>query len=108
MNVRTVVFVMGCATVALSGQGRPPIVGVSHVAVQTSDLAKARDFYAGLLGYPEVPLAGHPDTAVFAVKDRQRLIVHDRLPADRDERLLDVAFETANVEALREFLKHEA
>jgi lactoylglutathione lyase len=104
MRIRAVVFVVGCATVALSGQGRPPIVGVSHVAVQTSDLVKARGFYSGLLGYAEVPPVGRPHAAVFAVNDRQRLIVHDGLPADRDERLLDVAFETTNVEALREFL----
>jgi lactoylglutathione lyase len=95
---------MVCATVALSEESRPPIVGVSHVAIHTSDLTKARGFYTGLLGYAEVPPLGRPHTAVFAVNERQRLIVHDGLPADRDERLLDVAFETTNVEALREFL----
>jgi len=90
--------------VAVSGQSRPPIVGVSHVAVQSRDLAKARRFYSDLLGYREVALADRPHTAVFAVNDRQRLIVHDGLPADRDERLLDVAFETPSVDALRAFL----
>ena len=84
--------------------GRPPITGVSHVALQTSDLAKARKFYSGLLGYAEVAAAGRPHTAVFAVNDRQRLIVRDGLPADRDERLLDVAFETPDIEVLRQFL----
>jgi lactoylglutathione lyase len=118
MRFRAIVLVMGCVTVALApaklggvyasegwaAQDRPPIVGVSHVAVQTSDLAKARGFYSGLLGYAEVLPAGRPHAAVFAVNDRQRLIVSDGLPADRDERLLGVAFETTNVEALREFL----
>lgn len=118
MRFRAIALVMGCTTLALAspklagvdaseggdGQGRPPIVGVAHVAVQTSDLAKARGFYSGLLGYTEVAPAGRPHAAVFAVNERQRLIVHDGLPADRDERLLDVAFETTNVEALREFL----
>ena len=84
--------------------GRPAITGVSHVALQISDLAKARTFYSGLLGYTEMAPAGRAHIAVFAVNDRQRLIVHDGLAADRDERLLDVAFETANVDALREFL----
>jgi catechol 2,3-dioxygenase-like lactoylglutathione lyase family enzyme len=102
--LRTVPVVIAAAVVTLAGQVRPPIVGVSHVAVQTSDLAKARAFYSGLLGYVEVPPVGRPHAAVFAVNDRQRLIVHDGLPADRDERLLDVAFETTNVETLREFL----
>src|SRR5258705_5907570 len=117
MKLRAIVFVMGCATVALgtprlagvdasrgwAAQSRPPIVGVSHVAVQTGDLAKARGFYSGLLGYTEVAPAGRPHAAVFAVNERQRLIVHDGLPADRDERLLNVAFETTSVEALRAF-----
>lgn len=102
--LRTVPVVIAAAVVTFAEQVRPPIVGVAHVAVQTSDLAKARGFYGGLLGYAEVPLVGRPHAAVFAVNDRQRLIVHDGLPADRDERLLDVAFETTNVEALREFL----
>jgi catechol 2,3-dioxygenase-like lactoylglutathione lyase family enzyme len=92
------------ATIVAAGQSRPPIVGIAHVALQTSDLAKARRFYSGLLGYPEVALAARPHVAVFAVNDRQRLIVRDGLPPDRDERLLDVAFETASVGALREFL----
>src|SRR5439155_14809552 len=90
--------------IALAGQSRPPIVGIAHVAVQTSDLGKARRFYSGLLGYSEVTSAGKPHAAVFAVNARQRLIVHDGFPADCAERLLDVAFETASVGGLRGFL----
>lgn len=92
------------APIALAGQSRPPIVGIAHVALQTNDLAKARRFYSGLLGYPEVALTGRPHAAVFAVNERQRLIVHDGLPADRDDRLLSVGFATTGVGALREFL----
>src|SRR5262245_12418246 len=32
---------------------RPMILGVAHIAFQVSDLAKAREFYGGLLGYEE-------------------------------------------------------
>lgn len=81
---------------------RPAIAGIAHAAIQTSDLAKARAFYGGLLGYPEVT-PRRPHTAVFIVNDRQRLIVRDGLPADRDERFLDLAFE-ANVSAMRDWL----
>ena len=104
MKVGVVLAVMAAAAISLAGQSRPPIVGIAHVAVQTSDLVKARRFYSGLLGYPEVALTGRPHAAVFAVNERQRLIVHDGLPADRDERLLDIAFETTSIGALREFL----
>lgn len=99
-----VVIAFVAAAVSPGGQSRPPIVGIAHVALQTSDLAKARGFYSGLLGYPEVALAGRPHSAVFAVNERQRLIVHDGLPADRDERLVAVAFGTTGLGALREFL----
>src|SRR4029453_11409141 len=99
-----VLVVIVAATIVSAGQSRPPIVGIAHVALQTSDLDKARRFYSGLLGYPEVALAARPHVAVFAVNDRQRLIVRDGLPPDRDERLLAVAFGTPSVGALREFL----
>ncbi len=84
---------------------RPQIPGIAHVAVQTSDLAKARTFYGDLLGYTETAPAGRAHVAVFAVNDRQRLIVRDGLPPDRDERLLTLAFETASVEGMRAFLQ---
>lgn len=90
------------AQLPATGPIRPVIAGIAHVAIQTSDLAKARAFYGALLGYPEIGPA-RPHTAVFFVNDRQRLIVRDGLPASRDERFLALAFET-NVTAMREFL----
>jgi lactoylglutathione lyase len=101
-------------TAALSGAGphtalddapRPQITGIAHVALQTSDLAKARRFYGDLLGYTELPPAGRPHVVVFAVNERQHLIVRDGLPADRDERLLALAFETTSADAMRAFLR---
>ena len=81
---------------------RPPIAGIAHVAIQTSDLTKARAFYGDLLGCPELT-PRRPHTAIFIVNDRQRLIVRDGLPPERDERLIDLAFE-ANVSAMRDWL----
>ena len=81
---------------------RPPIAGIAHVAIQTSDLARARTFYGGLLGYTEIP-PRRSHTAVFIVNDRQRLIVRDGLPPARDERFIDLAFET-DASAMRAFL----
>jgi catechol 2,3-dioxygenase-like lactoylglutathione lyase family enzyme len=93
---------------ALVQSARPQIIGIAYVVFQTSDLAKARSFYGDLLGYPEVAPGGRQHVAVFAVNDRQRLIVHDGLPPDRDERLLALAFETTSVDAMRTFLKDHA
>ena len=71
---------------------RPAVLGVSHVAVQVSDLAKAREFYGGVLGFSErQPARQH--TAIFIVNDRQRIIVRDGLPPSQDERFMDLAFE---------------
>ena len=81
---------------------RPAIAGIAHVAIQTSDLAKARAFYGDLLGFPE-RTPRRPHTAIFIVNDRQRLIVRDGLPPERDERFIDLAFE-ANVNAMRDWL----
>ncbi len=72
--------------------GRPPVLGISHVAIQVSDLPKARVFYGGVLGFSEDAPAG-PHVAVFIVNGRQRLIVRDGLPASQDERFIDLAFE---------------
>ena len=72
---------------------RPRILGISHVAIQVSDLGKARAFYGDLLGFAEkAPRLDH--AAIFLVNDRQRLIVRDGLPPSRDERFLALAFET--------------
>jgi catechol 2,3-dioxygenase-like lactoylglutathione lyase family enzyme len=72
---------------------RPRVFGISHVAVQVTDLARARAFYGDLLGFVEqTPRRDH--RAIFLVNARQRLIVHDGLPAARDERLVGLAFAT--------------
>jgi len=82
---------------------RPAIDGIAHVRVLAADLAKARHFYGELLGLSEQrwdPAAG---VVIFSVNDRQRIIVR-RGPAERDDRLVDLAFATANVTAMRDWL----
>jgi catechol 2,3-dioxygenase-like lactoylglutathione lyase family enzyme len=81
---------------------RPHIAGIAHVAIQTSDLVKARAFYGDLLGFPEIG-ARRPHTAIFFVNERQRLIVRDGLPPARDERFIDVAYQV-HVGAMRTHL----
>jgi catechol 2,3-dioxygenase-like lactoylglutathione lyase family enzyme len=87
-----------------AGPARPAILGIAHVRVQTSDLVKARAFYGQLLGFPELRPDPRAGVAVFGVNARQRVIVAGGLPADRDERLMDLAFETGSVTAMREWL----
>jgi len=57
-----------------------------------------------VLGFPDV-LQSNGQVAIFRVNDRQRIIVRSGLPADRDDRFVDVAFETEDVKAAEAMLK---
>ena len=80
-----------------SAPARPRVYGIAHVAIQVSDLGKARAFYGGVLGFADASPT-QPHRAVFIVNARQRIIVADGLPPDRDERLINVGFD---VDAVR-------
>ena len=101
----SVLAVVGPATAA----ERPPLVGVSHIAFQVSDVARARAFYGGLLGYEEAPRTGQPPPPVvrFRVNARQYIEVVPGLPAGKDERLDHVAFQTTDLTALRAWLEEK-
>ena len=90
---------------------RPPIFGVAHIAFQVSDLAKARAFYGDLLGYEEPFQLFKEDGSVrltyFKVNDRQYIEIFPGLPPDQDDRLSHIAFETADIEALRLYLREK-
>jgi lactoylglutathione lyase len=86
---------------------RPSLLGVAHVRLLTSDLAKARRFYGDLLGFPEVPQS-NGTVVIFRVNDRQRVIVRGGLTPERDDRFVDVAFETADLAAMRRHLSAKA
>ena len=45
--------VFGLAAAAQNPPKRPPIVGVAHIALKTTDLAAAREFYSKFLGFAE-------------------------------------------------------
>jgi lactoylglutathione lyase len=86
---------------------RPPLTGVAYIAFRVSDIAKARAFYTGLLGYDELDHLGdaaRPQRVRFEVNDRQHIEVVPGLPPDQDERLVRVAFETTDATALRAYL----
>jgi len=85
---------------------RPPVVGLAHVRLMTADLVKARRFYGELLGFPEVPQAA-PGVAIFRVNDRQRVIVRAGL-ADRDDRFVNLGYETPDLPAMRRYLSSKS
>jgi catechol 2,3-dioxygenase-like lactoylglutathione lyase family enzyme len=88
---------------------RPPILGIAHIAFQVSDLKKAREFYGELLGYEEPFHIFNQDNSLaltyFKVNERQYIEIFPGLPPDRDERLLHIALETTDLEAMRLYLQ---
>ena len=93
------------ASASASATERPPIVGVAHIAFRVSDLAKARAFYGGLLGYEEAEGKPSPaDHARFRINARQFVEIMAGLPPGMDDRLDHVAFETTDLDALRAYL----
>src|SRR6478672_2823604 len=77
--------------------GPPPIVGVAHVALETNDMAPARQFYGHVLGYASFeapkPEAG-PVVQFFKINDHQYVEILPDLKSDDQDRLVHIAFET--------------
>ena len=88
---------------------RPPIVGVAWISLRTADMAATRKFYTGYLGLEELPgvkdeADGGLTRAVFKINDRQFVQVLPELKDPKQNRLIDIAFETSNAEQLRAYL----
>ncbi|MCI0392436.1 MAG: VOC family protein [Acidobacteria bacterium] len=106
-----------CGSIAVTAQEqstpsgapkRPLITGIAHIAFQVSDLIKAREFYGELLGFDEPFQIRNQDNSLaltyFKVNERQYIEIFPGLPPDKDDRLMHIAFETTDLEALRVFL----
>jgi catechol 2,3-dioxygenase-like lactoylglutathione lyase family enzyme len=90
---------------------RPPIVGVAHIGLRTDDLAAARKFYTGILGFEEpFSLDKEPGKGTgllltyFKVNDHQYIEVFPELTDPKMDRLSHISFETTNAEQLRAYL----
>jgi lactoylglutathione lyase len=85
---------------------RPPITGVAHVALKTNDLAAARRFYGHDLGFSDaLAMPARPSPAAwFKVNDHQYLEVYEALRSEDEDRVIDVAFETTDAKAMRDYL----
>ena len=77
---------------------RPPIVGVSHIALKTNDMAAEEAFYGKGLGFVE------KGTVRFKVNDHQYIKVTPDLKSESEDRLDHIAFETTNLKQLRAYL----
>ena len=92
-----------CLSVPLWAQpNRPAITGVTQVSLKGSDLAQTRTFYGRGLGFVEAFQTGQ--TTYFKVNDHQYIDVTPGLKDDSEDRLTQVAFETADVRQMRDYL----
>jgi lactoylglutathione lyase len=98
------VVTLGIVASPSAAPARPSIFGIANVRVLTADLAQARRFYAGVLGLSALRWDPRAGVAVFSVNPRQRLIVTNRTPVERATPFVDVAFDTADVGAMRDWL----
>ncbi len=110
--MRTRIVFIGCvftaAALAQDGPTRPPIVGVAHIGLKTTDLSSARQFYGNQLGYQEPFTIDKPSGGLmltyFKVNDHQYIEVFPNLKTPTEDRLSHIAFETPNIQQLRDYL----
>jgi catechol 2,3-dioxygenase-like lactoylglutathione lyase family enzyme len=97
----------GTAQAADSSVARPPIVGVAHIGLFVSDLAKAEEFYGRELGFAHFSLdkpTGGLMLNYYKVNDHQYIEIYPGLKGDSQDRLSHVAFETTDASKLRDYL----
>jgi lactoylglutathione lyase len=86
---------------------RPRILGVAHMALFVSDLAKARAFYKDFLGYDEPYVLKREDgsdrIAFIKINDEQYIELFTENPK-QDGRLNHISFYTESAEGMRRFL----
>ncbi len=87
-----------------AAQTRPPILGISHMAVYTSDPAKAEQFYAHDVGLKKGVDPERSDGVRYYVNEEQFIEVLP-MPADAGVNRLDhIAYITASAEKMRLYL----
>ena len=104
----TMVFAsLSLRLVAAELVARPPITGISHIALYVHDLDKTRVFYKQFLGFEEPYTLADSNGAVhltfIKINDRQSIELFPEKGTNTD-RLNHIAFETVDAESLRVYL----
>lgn len=88
---------------------RPRITGISHAAFYVNDMAKARAFYEGFLGFASpfsLPMPPRGDLVWIKLNDRQTIELFPAAKSDSvSERLYHLALEVDDAEAMRLYLR---
>jgi len=103
--MRKIVLLLALAGVPCAAQSRPPILGVSHLAVYTSDAARAERFYVHDLGFLQGADPENPQGVRYYV-NREQFIEVLPLPADAGVNRLDaIGWITTDAEQMRAYLE---
>ena len=110
MNHRRIAVLTLLLTTTLFGQTdvpRPRILGVAHIALYTSDLAKARVFYEDFLGFQELSTLKRDDGSVrivfVKIDDKQYVELFTDAPKE-DGQLNHIAIYTDKAQQMRDYL----
>lgn len=93
--------------VPLAAAERPPIIGVAHIGLKTNDMAACHKFYGDELGYQDFSLdkpTGGLMLTYFKVNDHQYIEIFPELKNESEDRLSHIAFETTDIQRLRDYL----
>jgi len=100
-------ILLSLASVAAAASARPPIVGLSHVALFVHDIEKSRAFYKTFLGFDEPFSLTNRDGTLhltwIKINDHQTIELFPEKEAGSD-RLNHISFETTDAPAMRDYL----
>src|ERR1041385_3948813 len=105
---RAVLFALAAILAGQTAPKRPRILGIAHLALYVSDLAKARAFYKDFLGFDE-PFSlkrddGSESMVFIKINDDQYLELTPGPSARGDGQLNHFSFYTDDAKTLREYL----
>ena len=86
---------------------RPPIIGISHIALYVHDIEKSRHFYKDFLGFDEPFSLNNADGTLkltwIKINDHQTIELFPEKESSTD-RLYHIALETPDAAAMRDYL----
>jgi catechol 2,3-dioxygenase-like lactoylglutathione lyase family enzyme len=108
-TITIAIVLLGCLSMRLAAAQptRPPIVGISHIALYVHDIEKSRQFYKDFLGFDEPYSLNNPDGTLkltwIKINDHQTIELFPEKKANSD-RLYHIALETTDATAMRDYL----
>jgi catechol 2,3-dioxygenase-like lactoylglutathione lyase family enzyme len=97
---------LSCSIVfAQPSPSRPPLTGISHIAVYTSDPVAAQHYYIDIVGGVKGADPENPQGVRYYINNTQFVEVLPLVDKNSHERLDHLAYQTTNAEALRIYLK---